>query len=158
MVQAVEEAIQHAQEATPGVLLLQQLARCSDTKTRLHTHRSHPAVPVEHISTVVNLLHLLLLRWSADSGHAGGRVTHLQEWLEAAGVQLPTPAARELRSVVAAAEDSKRLRKQLEALREAELELAAREAEENERGYAMLVGWGAEDACGAFGVACLCCC
>ncbi|WIA41294.1 hypothetical protein OEZ86_004897 [Tetradesmus obliquus] len=91
MVQAVEQAIQHAQDATP------------------------------------------------DSGvHAVGRVPHLQEWLDTAGVQLPTPAAKELHRLAAAAEDSKRLRKQLEALREAELELAAREAEENERGFAML--------------------
>lgn len=82
-----------------------------------------------------------LLLLSADSGvHAVGRVPHLQEWLDTAGVQLPTPAAKELHRLAAAAEDSKRLRKQLEALREAELELAAREAEENERGFAMLVG------------------
>jgi hypothetical protein len=65
----------------------------------------------------------------------------LQDWLDASGVHLPTPAAKELRGLAAAAEESKRLRKQLEALREAELELAAREAEEHERGFAMLVGW-----------------
>lgn len=52
---------------------------------------------------------------------------------------MPTPAAKDLQSLTDAAADSKRLRKQLEALREAELELAAREAEENAENFAVLV-------------------
>jgi len=54
-------------------------------------------------------------------------------------MQLPTPAAKDLMSLVAAAADNQRLRKQLEALREAELEMAAREAEENAQNFAILV-------------------
>lgn len=54
-------------------------------------------------------------------------------------MQLPTPAAKDLMSLVAAAADNQRLRRQLEALREAELEMAAREAEENAENFAILV-------------------
>jgi Mn-dependent DtxR family transcriptional regulator len=52
---------------------------------------------------------------------------------------MPTPVRQEVEGKAAAAEDIKRLHKQLETFREAELELAAREAEENARGFAMLV-------------------
>jgi hypothetical protein len=52
---------------------------------------------------------------------------------------MPTPVRQDLEEKAAAAEDVQRLRKQLEALREAELEMAAREAEETARGFAMLV-------------------
>jgi hypothetical protein len=53
---------------------------------------------------------------------------------------MPTPAAKDLQVLVDAAADNRRLRKQLEALREAELELAAREAEETAQTFSMLVG------------------
>ena len=53
---------------------------------------------------------------------------------------MPTPAAKDLQTLVEAAADNRRLRKQLEALREAELELAAREAEETALNFSMLVG------------------
>lgn len=53
---------------------------------------------------------------------------------------MPTPAAKDLQVLVEAAADNRRLRRQLEALREAELELAAREAEETALGFSMLVG------------------
>lgn len=62
----------------------------------------------------------------------------LQAWLEARGLQLPTPAAAELRGLVATAADSRRLREQLNALRDSELDLAAREAEDNAATYALL--------------------
>jgi hypothetical protein len=61
----------------------------------------------------------------------------LQQWLQATGA--PTPAREELKDMSGAAEDARRLRKQMETLREAELELAAREAEETARNFAMLV-------------------
>jgi hypothetical protein len=55
---------------------------------------------------------------------------------------MPTPAARDLQALVEAAADNRRLRRQLEALREAELELAAREAEETAVNFSMLVSQG----------------
>jgi hypothetical protein len=54
-------------------------------------------------------------------------------------VALPTPAAQDLTGLVEAAADNRRLRRQLEALRDAELELAAREAEETAASFGMLV-------------------
>jgi hypothetical protein len=68
------------------------------------------------------------------------KANNLQEWLKTSGLQIPTPAARDLHALVEAAADNRRLRKQLEALREAELELAAREAEETALNFSMLVG------------------
>lgn len=98
----------------------------------------------------------LLLGDSSDSGHTVSRMPHLQGWLEASGVQLPTPAAKDIKALAAAAVDNKRLRKQLEALREAELELAAREAEENAQNFAMLVRGSACD--GGVGLWCVAWC
>ncbi|KAF8056830.1 sdr42e1 [Scenedesmus sp. PABB004] len=72
-------------------------------------------------------------------GAAAAPLPNLHAWLEASGVALPTPAAKDIAALAAAAADSKRLRRQLDALREAELELAAHEAEENAITYAMLV-------------------
>lgn len=78
--------------------------------------------------------------------------SNLHAWLQDEGCSLPTPAAKDLHALVEAAADNRRLRRQLEALRDAELELAAREAEEAALNFSMLVcvyacskgrkGWG----------------
>lgn len=76
----------------------------------------------------------------ADSHPSRGvKARNLQDWIQTAGVLIPTPAAKDLQVLVDAAADNRRLRKQLEALREAELELAAREAEETAHTFSMLV-------------------
>jgi hypothetical protein len=81
------------------------------------------------------LLHHAESKPSQDAAKASS----LQDWLKTSGLQMPTPAARDLQALVEAAADNRRLRKQLEALREAELELAAREAEETALNFSMLV-------------------
>eukprot|EP00775_Hariotina_reticulata_P002474 gene2474-2777_t len=72
------------------------------------------------------------------SGGAADNTIGIQAWLNSSGMQLPTPAAKDLMSLVTAAADNQHLRRQLEALREAELEMAAREAEENAQNFAIL--------------------
>lgn len=74
------------------------------------------------------------------------KASSLQDWLKTSDLRMPTPAARDLQALVEAAADNRRLRKQLEALREAELELAAREAEETALNFSMLVS-GRYSAC-----------
>jgi hypothetical protein len=63
----------------------------------------------------------------------------LTSWISHEGLAVPTPAAKELAALVEAAADNRRLRAQLEALRDAELELAAREADEAAANFCMLV-------------------
>jgi hypothetical protein len=75
----------------------------------------------------------------SDSACATENTNGLQAWLDSSDMQLPTPAAKDLMSLMAAEKDNQRLRRQLEALREAELEMAAREAEENAKNFAILV-------------------
>jgi hypothetical protein len=65
----------------------------------------------------------------------------LDHWLSSAGLEgaLATPARTDLRRVWAAAAEAQQLRRQMDALREAELDMAAREASETARNLGLLV-------------------
>lgn len=131
MVNAVEEAIREAADTTPGGTLI-----------GLHVIAVWTAISwvcCNSLETSLGQHQIVVSPCAAASDTANMKPSHLESWLEGAGLRLPTPAAKDLQSLTAAAADSKRLKKQLEALREAELELAAREAEETAENFAVLV-------------------
>jgi hypothetical protein len=65
----------------------------------------------------------------------------LDGWLASAGLQgaLATPARADLARVWAAAVEAQQLRRQMEAMREAELDMAAHEASDAARNLGLLV-------------------
>lgn len=84
----------------------------------------------------MHVLCQILLSGCPGTGQPG---IQLAKWLTGAGVQLPTPMARDLKLLTEAAAENKRLKQQQEVVRQAELELAARETEEHAEQYALLV-------------------
>lgn len=156
MIEAVENAALHIGDDTPGMSLVVLCLQLQSNSAPLHPYimcsNCTCCHPFLHINIFVeSMLWCVVLTCSfihtgSSAMHAESKVCippNLHSWLQRTGLQgmVNTPVRQDLQQLWTAADEARHLKRQVDNMREAELDLATKEADEMARNFGMLVSW-----------------